>query len=349
MTVEGEVQTFRGAVRAADLGTTLVHEHVFVRDHELEVNLPDPEWDREAAVAAAVDGLRRVHALGVDTVVDLTVPGLGRDVALVAEVAVRVPVHLVASTGWYAPQALPVTFAVRGPGRLLGGPDPLEELFVGDVEHGIAGAGVRAAMLKVVLDRPGATPDVLRVLVAAAAAHRRTGVPVTVHTDPATRRGREALDLLVRHGVDPRRVVLGHSGDSEDLDDLRALMDDGATLGMDRFGMEHVLPDDRRVRTVLDLLRLGYADRMVLSQDAAFYSRVTPPSWRRAHAPHWHHANLPGRVLPLLRAGGASDEDLHQMLVTNPARLLAGEPAAVGGRTERTERTARTARTEEER
>lgn len=337
MTADGQVQTFRGPVRAADLGTTLVHEHVFVRDHELEVNLPDPEWDREALVTTAVDGLRRLHRLSVHTVVDLTVPGLGRDVALVARVAAQVPVHLVASTGWYAPQALPVTFAVRGPGRLLDGPDPLEELFVDDIRHGIAGTGVRAAMLKVVLDRPGATPDVLRVLLAAAAAHRRTGVPVTVHTDPATHRGREALDLLVRHGVDPGRVVLGHSGDSEDLDELRALMDDGATLGMDRFGMEHLLPDDRRVRTVLALLRLGYADRMVLSHDAAYYSRVTPPSWRRTHAPHWHAANLPDRVLPMLRAGGASDEDLHQMLVTNPARLLAGRPAVAHAGTARGE------------
>lgn len=337
MTTDGEVQTFRGPVRAADLGTTLVHEHVFVRDHELEVNLPDPEWDPEALVTTAVDGLRRLHRLGVRTVVDLTVPGLGRDVALVARVAAQVPVHLVACTGWYAPQALPVTFAVRGPGRLLDGPDPLEELFVDDIRHGIAGTGVRAAMLKVVLDRPGATPDVLRVLLAAAAAHRRTGVPVTVHTDPGTHRGREALDLLVRHGVDPGRVVLGHCGDSEDLDGLRALADDGATLGMDRFGMEHVLPDDRRVRTVLALLRLGYADRMVLSHDAAYYSRVTPPSWRRAHAPHWHAANLADRVLPMLRAGGASEEDLHQMLVTNPARLLAGRPAVAHAGTARGE------------
>ena len=264
-----------------------------------------------------------MHALGVRTVVDLTVPGLGRDVALVAQVAAQVPVHLLASTGWYAPTALPVTFAVRGPGLLLDGPDPLEELFVRDIQEGIAGTGVRAAMLKVVLDRAGATPDVLRVLAAAAAAHRQTGVPITVHTDPATHRGREALDLLARHGVDPSRVVLGHSGDSEDVDDLRALMDTGATLGMDRFGMEHVLPDDRRVRTVLALLRLGYADRMVLSHDAAFYSRVTPPSWRRVHAPHWHLENLHRRVLPMLRAGGATDADLHQMLVANPARLLA--------------------------
>ena len=79
--------------------------------------------------------------------------------------------------------------------------------------------------------------------------------------------------------------------------------------------MEHVLPDERRVGTVLELLRLGYADRMVLSHDAAFFSRVTPPSWRAEHAPHWHMENLPRRIVPLLLAGGATEEDVQQMLV----------------------------------
>ena len=94
------------------------------------------------------------------------------------------------------------------------------------------------------------------------------------------------------------RVVIGHSGDTDDLGYLRALMDAGSTIGMDRFGMEHVLPDERRVRAVRDLVRLGYADRMILSHDAAFYSHVTPPSWRAANAPEWHMETLSRRILP---------------------------------------------------
>ena len=116
--------------------------------------------------------------------------------------------------------------------------------------------------------------------------------------------------------------MIGHCGDSEDLGYLRELMDAGATIGMDRFGMEHVLPDERRAATVLALLREGYADRMVLSHDAAFFSRVTPPSWRAAHVPHWHMENLSRRILPMLLAGGATEEQLHQLMVLNPARVL---------------------------
>ena len=322
MTV-GEVQTFRGPVPVGDLGTTLVHEHVFVGHPELDLNLPHPEWSEDAAIEVAVEGLERLWELGVRTVVDLTVLGLGRDVARVGRVAARTRVHLVASTGYYTPDVLPAYFQTHGPGRLVGGPDPLVELFLSDIVVGIAGTGVRAGMLKVVTDRQGITPDVRRVIEAAAAAHRQTGVPITTHTHAPSRNGRDQLALLGDLGVAPGRVVIGHCGDSEDLDYLRELMDSGATIGMDRFGMEHVLPDERRTATVLALLREGYADRMVLSHDAAFFSRVTPPSWRAAHVPHWHMENLSRRIIPMLLAGGATEDQLHQLLVHNPARLLA--------------------------
>jgi phosphotriesterase-related protein len=318
-----EVQTFRGPVPVEELGFTLPHEHLFVGHPELDLNFPHPEWDEGAAVELAVRALTRLHELGVRTLVDLTVPGLGRDAARVAEVARRVPVHIVAATGWYTADVLPAFFRTHGPGRLVGGPDPLESYFVADLEDGIAGTGVRAAVLKVVTDEPGITEDVGRVLTAAAAAHRRTGVPILTHTHAPSRNGREQQAFLARLGVAPERVVIGHCGDSEDLGYLRELMDNGSTIGMDRFGMAHVLPDDRRVAVVLRLLRLGYADRMVLSHDAAVFSRVTPPSWRARHAPDWHFENLHRRILPMLAAGGATPEDLHRMTVRNPARLLA--------------------------
>jgi phosphotriesterase-related protein len=316
------VPTFRGSIRPENLGPTLIHEHVFVGDPELELNHPHPEWDPGTAVEGAVAALTRLHGLGVRTVVDLTVLGLGRDVARVARVAERVPVHLVAATGYYTSNVLPPFFRTHGPGRLVDGPDPLVEYFVRDIEEGIAGTGIKAGVIKVVTDEEGITEDVARVMGAAAAAHRRTGVTVTTHSRPALRNGLEQLAFLRDRGVPPERIVIGHSGDCEDLDYLRQLMDDGATIGMDRFGMEHVLADDRRVATVLALLRLGYADRMVLSHDAACFSRMTPPSWRAVHAPHWHYENIPRRVLPMLRAGGATESDIRQMLVTNPARLL---------------------------
>jgi phosphotriesterase-related protein len=296
---------------------------MFVGHPELDLDLPHPEWSEDDAIETAVAGLERLWDLGVRTVVDLTVLGLGRDVARVRRVAERTRVLLVASTGYYTAALLPAFFHTHGPGRLVGGPDPLLELFLRDIEIGIAGTGVRAGMLKVVTDLPGMTDDVQRVMQAAAAAHRRTGVPITTHTHAPSRNGRDQLLFFVDHGVAPERLVIGHCGDSVDLDYLRGLMDAGATIGMDRFGMEHVLPDKDRLETVLTLLGEGYADRMVLSHDAAFFSRVTPPSWRATHAPLWNMENISRRVLPALREAGATQQQVHQLMVTNPARVLA--------------------------
>ena len=316
------VQTFEGPRDPAELGMTLIHEHVFVTSPELDLNFPHPEWDESEVVERAVAGFERLHSLGVRTVADLTVLGLGRDVRRVASVAARVPINLIASTGYYTGGGLPLYFQFHGPGRLIDGPDPLVEYFISDIEDGIAGTGIRAGMLKVMTDKDGITEDVARVMTAAAVAHQQTGVPITTHSHPGSRNGLDQQAFLREHGVPLERVIIGHSGDSEDLPYLRTLMDNGSTIGMDRFGMEHVLPDDRRVSTVVALLELGYADRMVLSHDAAFFSRATPPSWRALAAPNWRMENIPRRILPQLRQAGVSEADLEQMLVTNPTRLL---------------------------
>jgi phosphotriesterase-related protein len=320
----GFVETFRGPVDPDRLGVTLIHEHIFVRNPELELNLPDGEWDPSAAVETAVEGLTDLYERGIRTVVDLTVPGLGRDVRLVARVAGRVPIHLIAATGWYTPNVLPAYFRFHGPGRMIDRADPLVELFVRDIRDGIAGGEVRAGMLKVMTDEEGLTQDVARVMSAAAIAHQETGVTITTHSHPASRNGLEQQAFLCERGVVAERIIIGHSGDCEDLDYLRELMDNGSTIGMDRFGMEHVLSDERRVGTVVALLELGYADRMVLSHDAAFYSHVTPPSWRATSAPSWRMDTIPQRVIPMLRAAGVPSDVITQMLVTNPRRLLEG-------------------------
>lgn len=318
------VPTFTGDVDGSELGMTLIHEHVFVGHPELDLNLPHPEWDEQTAIERTVAGFANLHRLGVRTVVDLTVLGLGRDVERVRRVAEQVPVRLIAATGYYTSDVLPHFFRTHGPGRLVGGPDPLIELFIGDIERGIAGTGIRAGMIKVASDTDGITPDVERVFTAAAVAHRRTGVPITTHSHAASRGGIAQQRLLGRLGVPLDRVVIGHSGDSTDLEYLRELADSGSFLGFDRFGMAHTGSDEDRVRTLLALLELGYAERIVLSHDAAFFSRVTPPSWRAREAPDWNMAHLSRSILPRLRAEGVDDATVRQLMVDNPRRVLAG-------------------------
>jgi phosphotriesterase-related protein len=316
------IETLRGPIQLAELGVTLMHEHIFVRDLELEYNYPQPEWNEENMVAAARAGLASLHAKGISTLVDLTVMGLGRDVPLVLRVAADASINVVVATGYYTHTELPKFFQHFGPGKIIDVPDPLEGMFLRDIQEGIADTGVKAGIIKVKSEGAGITPDVERVMVAAARAHKATGVPISTHTDTTVFSGRDQQAIFRKLGVNFERVVIGHSGDTTDLDYLKELMDNGSTIGMDRFGVNARLPEKDRIATVVALCELGYADQMVLSHDAGFYSVFSPPSYRAQRSPEWNLENISDRVLPELKRRGISDEVIHQMMVVNPKRIL---------------------------
>jgi len=236
------VETVNGPVDSADLGRTYVHEHVFVLTTEVQQNYPDEWGDEETRQLDAVVKLTALADSGVRTIVDPTVIGLGRYIPRIQQVAARVPnLNIVVATGCYTYRDVPFFFHHRTSQlrSALGmdQPEPMVDMFVGDITEGIAGTGVRAGMLKCAIDTHGLTPGVERVMRAVAKTHLVTGCPITVHTHPQTRQGLEVQRVMGEEGVDPRRVVLGHSGDSADLDHLSALADAGFWLGMDRFGI----------------------------------------------------------------------------------------------------------------
>ncbi|MFR9805100.1 hypothetical protein ACL02T_22850 [Pseudonocardia sp. RS010] len=177
----------------------------------------------------------------------------------------------------------------------------LDDRFLEGVVTGIPRTdGVEAGIIKIVTDEHGITPDLDRVYRAAARAQAETGVPISTHTNVGFANGRDQQKWFTAHGVDLERTVIGHSGDSTDLDYLKELMDNGSFIGMDRFGMEFVLDDESRVDTLATLLEQGYAEKITISHDAGFFSVNTPPSWRAKHTPNWHHHRISDYVLPEL-------------------------------------------------
>ena len=128
--------------------------------------------------ARAVAKLRELKHKGIDTLVDLTVIGLGRYIPRVKAISDLVPeINIVVATGVYTYNDVPMFFHFRGPGTVMGGPEPMVEIFIREIREGIADTGVRAGILKCATDRPGITPGVERVLRAVAQAHRATGCP----------------------------------------------------------------------------------------------------------------------------------------------------------------------------
>ena len=318
-----QVETAKGPIDAGDLGVTLMHEHVFVLTPEMLQNDPEVWGDEDKRVADAIARLNELKSRGVDTIVDLTVIGLGRYVPRIAQIAAATDLNIVVATGLYTYNDIPMYYHFKGPGTVLAGPEPMTELFVRDIEVGIAGTGIKAAILKCATDEPGVTPGVERVLRAVAQAHRQTGVPISTHTHAATRRGLEQQRIFTEEGVDLSRVVIGHSGDSTDLDYLEELIGNGSYIGMDRFGADVYLPTPERVDTVVRMCERGHAEKMVLSHDASCFIDWLPEEAVPVVLPNWHYLHIHNDVLPALRARGVTEEQITTMLVDNPRRIFA--------------------------
>jgi phosphotriesterase-related protein len=321
------VETVRGPVETTDLGTTLMHEHVFVLTPDMLANYP-AGWDEESKVGEAITRLARVKALGVDTIVDPTVVGLGRYIPRIERINRSVDINIVAATGLYTYDHLPFGLRFAGPGTPMDGAEPMVDLFVRDLTEGIAGTSVKAAFLKCAIDEPGLTTGVERVMRAVAQAHVATGAPITVHTSVHNGGGTIAQRVLAEEGVDLTRVVIGHCGDSADIGYLEGLAQRGSLLGMDRFGLDAILSFEQRVETVAHLCRLGYADRLVLSQDASCYIDWFPDGLMARYAPNWHYEHVLSDVVPALLERGVGPEQITTMLVDNPRRYFEGPDTA---------------------
>lgn len=317
------VSTVRGEIDVSQLGATLMHEHVFVLGTEFQNNYGE-YWDEQPRVDDAVAQLSELAQLGISTIVDPTVLGLGRYIPRIQAVNERVDIHIVVATGLYTYNEIPFQFHYTGPGLLFDQPEPLTEMFVRDVSVGIADTGVRAAFLKCAIEEQGLTPGVERVMRAVGQAHVQTGAPITVHTNPHTQSGLVAQRVLSEEGADLTKVVIGHSGDTTDVDYLAALADAGSYLGMDRFGLDVLLPFEQRVDTVAELARRGYAERMVLAHDAACLIDWFGDAQKRAAVPNWNYTHISKDVLPALRERGVTEDQITTMLVDNPRVYFGG-------------------------
>jgi phosphotriesterase-related protein len=313
------VETVRGPVETSGLGPTLMHEHIFILQPEALQNYGhvfggQSYWDEEERVEDAVAKLTRLREGGIQTIVDPTVLGLGRYIPRIRRVNESVDMNIIVATGVYAFLEMPNFFGYRSP-------QAVADVFVREIREGIDDTGVKAAFLKCAVELHGLIGDVPRILESIALASNETGAPVMVHTNSEHKVGLPALECLTGHGVDPQRIVIAHMGDSNDLDYLRAIADQGAWIGCDRFGIDHFNPLDDRIRTLTALVNEGYTEQVHLGHDAAcfFDFMVGDPAFADEHPDYLLISN---KVLPGLLENGVTQEQIDQMLVGNPARFF---------------------------
>jgi phosphotriesterase-related protein len=314
------VQTARGPLKTSALGRVLIHEHVFLMDMEYTYNYR-PDFFTEETVEKAAARLNALKRAGIDSIIDLTVLGLGRHMPMLAKAAAKTDLNIIVSTGAYTFDKVPAPFSFYGPGLLCDAPEPMVEHFVKDIVEGIAGTGIKAGELKCAIDQPGLTPGVERVMRAVARTHVITGTPITVHTAPLAQTGLIAQRVLAEEGVDLEHVVIGHCGDTTDLDYLMKIADGGSILGMDRFGINFAITMQARVKTIAEMVKRGYADQLTLSHDCCCWSDFFPTIEQyNAAMPQHNYLHICNDVIPALLQAGVAQGQIDKMFIDNPRR-----------------------------
>jgi phosphotriesterase-related protein len=313
------VETVNGPIDVERLGRTLIHEHFRAADEATRFQFPhlydeQEEWD------AAISDANAVKGHGITTVVEPSALFLTRDAAFSKRVADESGLQVVLATGIYTYDHLPQALLSRNE-------DQLADIFVHEIETGIQGTGIKAAFIKCAADEPGVTPNVEKVHRAAARASQQTGRPIMAHSRPASGTGLDQMRIFSEEGVDPARVQVAHTGDTDDLDYIERLLDTGCWIGMDRYGLDIFLPTEQRQKTVLALLEKGHANRMFLSQDWCstldWFTPEMEEQLKPTAAPNWSMTFLFEQVIPELKGRGMTDEQLNQMMVENPKGWLA--------------------------
>jgi phosphotriesterase-related protein len=317
------VQTVTGAIDAEDLGITLIHEHFFSSDEAVSMQWPHVR-ERDHEYALALESADAVKRHGVRTVVEPTAMLLGRDIPALQRLAADTGLQIVPCTGIYTYDHLPQFLLNRDVGFIAG-------LFVHDIEHGIQGTDAKAAFIKCAADEPGVNERIEKIHRAAARASLQTGAPIMAHSRPASGTGPRQVEIFLEEGVEPEKIQIAHTGDTDDLDYIERLLATGVYIGMDRYGIDLFLPTDRRNATVSELLRRGYVEQIFLSQDFDipiangldwYPPEVIQQLEAAGAATNWSMTFIFEQIIPALAADGMTDAQLDTMLVGNPKRWL---------------------------
>ena len=302
------VHPVTGPVATPRLGVTLMHEHVLV-DFVGADKVSAARYNADDAFAAVLPHLKAARALGCETLVECTPAYLGRDPLLLKRLSEASGVLILSNTGYYGAakdRYLP-------PHAFSETAEQLAARWIAEFERGIDGSAVKPAFMKIGVDEAPLSEVDAKLVRAAGLTHRETGLPIASHTGTG-RAAVEEIDILDRAGVPPSAFIWVHAHGEKDGSFHTRIARRGAWVEFDGISDSSTA---RHVELVTGMKQSGLLHRVLVSQDAGWY-RVGEPGGGQFRP----YDTLFTKFVPALRAQGFTDEDVHQLLVANPAAAL---------------------------
>ena len=342
-TGSGRIMTVDGPIASADLGHTLMHEHL-QNDCSCWWNAPaEPERQYLAEAPVSIEILSELrqdpfvnkHNIRLDdldlaiaevtqfaraggrSIVDPTCRGIGRDPLKLRRIAAETGVQIVMGAGYYLASSMPA--AVAG----LSADDIADEI-VAEALTGVDGTDAKIGLIGEIGVSSDFTAEEERSLRGAARAQVRTGLPLMVHLPGWFRLAHRVLDIVEAEGADLRQTVLCHMNPSH-MDPVyqATLAARGAFIEFDMIGMDYFYADqgvqcpsdDEVARAIIGLVDHGYLDRLLLSQDVFLKMMLTRYGGNG-------YAFVTKHFLPRLLRHGIDPAALDVLMVTNPRRVF---------------------------
>lgn len=336
-----------GEVKREDLGIVTPHEHIFINLSAFfdERPLRDIEKPAEEKVKmehlgqlnrdpyALKDNLKmddyetqkkeilRFKKAGGTTIVDATMPGIGRDPRTLAKISAETGINVVMGTGYYVTSTHPE--ALKNMSEEEVAEEMVKELTVG--VDGVKAGVIGEIGISEIFD--DAERKVLR---ASAIAHKKTGAGVLVHINPWTTNGIEAAEILLEKGVSPERIAISHIDVENTEDYVLKMLEMGVYVEFDNFGKEYYVDaearrdgygcfvsDVQRIEFVKKLIDKGYVKQILLSCDVCLKTLL------RTYG-GWGYDHVLLNIVPMMKEAGISDDDINIMLKNNPIDFLCG-------------------------
>ncbi|WP_028314109.1 phosphotriesterase family protein [Desulfatibacillum aliphaticivorans] len=324
------VNTVLGPISSDDLGVTLMHEHILYGYPGWDGDRTIAPLDRQAIVAAGVETLKQLKdEYGLNSYVDATALDGGRMPDILKEVSEKSGVNIICSTGYYYEgEGSPTYWKFRSSLGDVSG--ELYDLFMTEVTEGIMDTGIKAGALKVGSSKGEITDYEKLMFQTAAKVSKETGVPIITHTQEGTM-GPEQAELLIAAGANPKQIQIGHMSDNTDINYQEETFKHGVYVSWDRMGLQGLVGcpmDAERIPVMIELIKKGYADKMMISHDFIITWLGRPLNLPEEALPliaNWHPSHLFKNIIPAFKEAGVTDEQINSIIKENPRRLFAGE------------------------
>jgi len=333
------IRTVTGLISSDELGITLPHEHVNI-DYQCAWSAPPPEQDYLTDLVVAPENAAEVsnnaHLVkdnlvlnseieaieeislfvqeGGRSIISLTNEGLHPNPLQLKRISLELKINIIAGSGYYR-------YIAQDPTTLTMKADAIADSILVSINNGIDGTDILPGIIGEVGTSYPLHPFEEQSLIGSAKAQQQSGLALNIHPEIWAHGHLDVLDIIERAGGDLTRTVMSHMDELVEPDWHRKVAERGAYLSFDTFGSEFVCDgiaeptDEQRIDCFIRLIESGFIKQLLISHDICYKVQL-----RRFGGKGYSHVLT--SIIPRLMERGVSKQEIHQITVENPKRVL---------------------------